>query len=445
MGMSRVVHSNKNRTDRKGSDRKNTFSTNNSVEESDSEPVTVNKKKIEQKPKQRNLRKNPDEHTSSGRDILPPIISLSPAKDKKQLSQTKTIFLQNWVSPKRKRRQSKEQKNKIAKKLKKGDKVEKEPSIEEHISTLPATVLSPSVLASIVINEQKHGNYQEQQQEFSKVPSSAVVREDITLTAAGKSRKMQKDRKHYIHESKVDNTVGDINNNMETEVVLSPQHTFDKILKQRGYNNSYSIDAEETEYDAAPSSLQLASYGTYYVWAVQTSNAELLSKLLACGLSANPCNQFRDSILGDLVCKKDNVIIYRCLVNKFNADLQVVDGFGRTPLHHCCWSHNLCKEIVTDILYKDPIQIFINDKNGNTPLEYVRADQYEVWNNFLHEVADTYWPIGGQLPSLFSPKDRRPSGDMVDPPNALIPMLAADVSSGTITPEVALFKCEKDI
>ena len=33
--MSRVVHSNKNRTNRKGSDRKNIFSTNNSVEESD--------------------------------------------------------------------------------------------------------------------------------------------------------------------------------------------------------------------------------------------------------------------------------------------------------------------------------------------------------------------------------------------------------------------------
>lgn len=352
--------------------------------------------------------------------------------------------MQDGVSPKRKRRQSKEQKKKIAKKLKEGDKVE-EQSIEEHISTLPATVLSPSVLASIVINEQKHGNYREQQQEFSKGPPSTILREDVSLTAAGRSRKIKKDGKHCIHDDNDDTTVGDSNNNMEREVVPSPQQTFGKILNYRGYNNSYSIDAEETEYDAAPSSLQLASYGTYYVWAVQTSNAELLSKLLACGLSANPCNQFRDSILGDLVCKKDNVTIYRCLVNEFNADLQVVDGFGRTPLHHCCWSHNLCKEIVTDILHKDPIQIFIKDKNGNTPLEYVRADKYEVWNDFLHEVADTYWPIGGQLPSLFSPKDRRPSGDMVDPPNALIPMLAADVSSGTITPEVALFKCEKEI
>ena len=45
--------------------------------------------------------------------------------------------------------------------------------------------------------------------------------------------------------------------------------------------------------------------------------------------------------------------------------------------------------------------------------------------------------MGGRLPIVCSPKDRRINGNIVDPPNALVPREAAGVSSGTITPEVA--------
>lgn len=311
--------------------------------------------------------------------------------------------------PKKKLRRPSKQKKKNKNNTKEKNDPEEEPlslSIEEQISTLPATVLSPSVLASIVMNEQ---------QPQRRISSSGESLNNQNAANDGTST---------------------IKDNKKT-TPLSPQNTFDEILKVRGYSNLYSIDAEETDYDTVPSPLQLASYGKYFIWAVQTSNVRLLSDLLSCGLSPNACNQFRDSILCDLVCKKGNVPAYKCLVNEFNADLQVVDGFGRTLLHHCCWSHSLSKEIVTDILCKDPIQIFIKDKHGNTPLEYVRVDGYKIWNEFLNEISDTYWPVGGRLPIVCSPKDRRINGNIVDPPNALVPREAAGVSSGTITPEVA--------
>jgi hypothetical protein len=396
------------------------------------EPATLNKQKIDQKPDQ-NKSKGTTTRSRTPRKIpeaeeLSQTKTTAPNKKKKILpSQQRKLVQQEERGGggpiKRKlRRPGKQQKKRRKKKSKGGDGLEEDPSIEEQISTLPATIMAPSVLASLVMGEQQqnyhhphhHHHHQEQQQQHK------------TLTTV-------RDGDGNVVVTEVDSTV-------EAHQVIPPSQTFQDILKRNGYDKMYSIDTEETEYDAVPSPLQLASYGTYLVWAVQTSNIELLGKLLDCGLSPNPCNQFRDTILGDLVCKQSNVPIYRCLVDEFHADIQVVDGFGRAPLHHCCWSHNLCKEIVTDILQRDPAQIFLKDKHGKTPLDYVQPDAYEDWNDFLLDVSNTYWPVDGELPNLISPRDRRPNGDHVDPSNALSPFLAASVSSGLITPEDAIAK-----
>ena len=220
---------------------------------------------------------------------------------------------------------------------------------------------------------------------------------------------------------------------------IPPTETFQNILKSRGHDENYFVVLEGTKYEVTPSPLQLASYGSYLVWATQSSNPALVRKLLGSGLSPNPCNQFRDSILGDLVCKQGNLSIYKCFVEKFNADLRVVDGFGRTFLHHCCWAHELCRPMVEDILRRDPVQIFLRDKQEKTALEYVSPDAYGAWNDFLNEVADKYWPSVRKLPdSTFPFSGRLPTGDLMDPPTALSPRLAEGVASGKITPQEAL-------
>lgn len=100
---------------------------------------------------------------------------------------------------------------------------------------------------------------------------------------------------------------------------ISPQALLEKIVTQGGH--AYQrISSDDAEYDAVPSALQLASFGTQLVKAVHTSDTEMLSRLLSCGLSPNPCNQFRDSIL-DLVCKRANETIFVLLL-EMGADLQ---------------------------------------------------------------------------------------------------------------------------
>lgn len=210
------------------------------------------------------------------------------------------------------------------------------------------------------------------------------------------------------------------------------QGTLMTLIQQRGYNIT-RMKADDAGYDAVPSALQLASFGTHLVRAVHTSDSALLSELLECGLSPNPCNQFRDSVI-DLVCKRANETIFHCLVDH-GCDLQTVDGFGRTPLHHACWASSLCRPIVESIVAHDPIQFFIEDKHGQTPLEYVRSDLQAEWIEFLQERADDFWPMGGtQPPQFHCPKEKRPDGTLPDPPNAISVTLAAMVSAGTMTP-----------
>mmetsp|Transcript_74787 Transcript_74787/g.217090 ORF Transcript_74787/g.217090 Transcript_74787/m.217090 type:complete len:493 (-) Transcript_74787:121-1599(-) len=212
---------------------------------------------------------------------------------------------------------------------------------------------------------------------------------------------------------------------------VTPQAHLEQLLQGIGFPYN-RLTADEAEYDAVPSALQLASFGTQLVKAVHTTNTSMLRELLACGLSPNPCNQFRDSIL-DLVCKRANEPIFQVLLEN-GADLQVVDGFGRTPLHHACWASEFCAPIVESILARDPIQLAIEDKHGQTPLEYVRADLYEEWIQFLSQSIHRYYGHG-RHPQWNSPKPGRPEGALPDPPNAISVSLAALVSSGTLTPE----------
>uniref|UniRef100_A0A7S0XL50 Uncharacterized protein n=1 Tax=Pseudo-nitzschia delicatissima TaxID=44447 RepID=A0A7S0XL50_9STRA len=299
--------------------------------------------------------------------------------------------------------------------------LQKEPPIEEQIIALPVIALAPSLLASIVTDDPR---------------SQSSINPFTTGGNSSRQTNMTMNRQNRT----VSDPYASANYNHNSDDDVAPTQTFRGLLKNRGHDDMYAIDLEGTEYDVVPSPLQLASYGTYVVWAVLSSDPSLIRKLLGCGISPNPCNQFRDSILGDLVCKQGNFPIYKCFVDEFDADLRVVDGFGRTLLHHCCWAQDLCRPMVEDILQRDPIQIFLRDKQGKTPLEYVREDGFGTWNTFLNDVADKYWSRDSKLPQFAFPASARrlPNGDLMDPPDALTPALAAGVASGKITPQAVV-------
>lgn len=111
----------------------------------------------------------------------------------------------------------------------------------------------------------------------------------------------------------------DSHKRQKSQQAIKPQDFLEDLLKKNGIATK-RIPADAAEYDTVPSVLQLASFGTHLVKAVHTGDAALLSELLECGLSPNPCNQFRDSII-DLVCKRANTTIFECLLDH-GSDLQ---------------------------------------------------------------------------------------------------------------------------
>lgn len=268
---------------------------------------------------------------------------------------------------------------------------------QKYAYLLPSTLMPPSVLAHV-------------QQNMTGDPSKGG---DGSVTAGGNRYKKKKGRK--------------------STRVESPQEALERILSLQGFGPFSRITAEEAQYETVPSQLQLASFGTELVKAIHASDTSSLSTLLETGLSPNPCNKFRDSIV-DLVCKRANADVFRCLVDH-GCDLRVCDGFGRTPLHHCCWASEFCQEIAEIILRMDAIQLSIEDKRGQTPLEYVRPDIAADWIEYLEDNRDVLFPAGGSFPPLQAVRDTRPDNCLPDPPNSLPVQLASAISGGQLTPD----------
>jgi hypothetical protein len=263
---------------------------------------------------------------------------------------------------------------------------------------LPSTLMPPSVLAHI------HQESRINDDGSKKTPSSGTTGGRYKKKKARKSTRLE-----------------------------SPQQSLVRILALQGYGSVPRITSENAQYETIPSQLQLASFGTELVSAIHSSDTELLGALLESGLSPNPCNKFRDSIV-DLICKRANGLVFRCLV-EHGCDLRVCDGFGRTPLHHSCWASEFCPEIAETILKIDWQQLFIEDKRGQTPLEYVRPDLVQDWIEFLEDNRERIFPRGASIPPLRAVREVRPDNTLPDPPNALSIRLASALSSGQLSPE----------
>ena len=181
------------------------------------------------------------------------------------------------------------------------------------------------------------------------------------------------------------------------------------------------------KYYSIPSPLQKASFGNAVVNCVRSGDTKSLEKLLFQGLSPNPCNEFGDSLL-NMICKRGDEKMFNSLLC-CGATIEVIDSFGRTPLHHVCW----CKEsnfyIVEKILRADPSMIIAKDSHGLTPLEYVTEEKWSDWVDFLIQKGDTFWPTGSSF-RQYKMDQMKNSVSISDPSGALSIEDAKRVSSG---------------
>ncbi|CAM9909546.1 unnamed protein product, partial [Heterosigma akashiwo] len=126
------------------------------------------------------------------------------------------------------------------------------------------------------------------------------------------------------------------------------------------------------------------------VAAVRAGDVETLKQMKENGLSMSACNKFGESVI-HLAARSGNTETFSFLLEAAET-VYITDDQGRTVLHDACWRANANFDIIRLILNKDSTLLRLKDNRGWTPLAYVKQDHWASWDDFLHEVKDTYWP-----------------------------------------------------
>lgn len=150
-------------------------------------------------------------------------------------------------------------------------------------------------------------------------------------------------------------------------------------------------------YRILPTIQQVESYDNELVWAVRLSDLDKLHDLFSAGKCMCACNRFSESII-HMACRRSSVEIVEYLLSH-GGSVDLVDDYGRTPLHDACWRTEPCFEIVA-LLMDHNIDLIRNaDKRGSVPLNYVRQEHWTEWCTFLFNNRDKYWAIRSNSPA----------------------------------------------
>ena len=213
------------------------------------------------------------------------------------------------------------------------------------------------------------------------------------------------------------------------------------MIRSRGYSTKRFKTLQSAYYNK-PTPLQQASYHVHLIDLVRDNDVTRLDELISCGISANPCNNYGESLV-HMLCRRGDHPLLEVLL-RHGCSLAVADDYGRTPLHDACWAAQPAFSVVELIAQTDIRLFHMIDARGAVPLSYVRKEHAAAWVDFLDSKKDEYWPVRnvavegeqGPPPLCLEAANSRP---IRDPENALTVELAGMVASGRMEPEEAQF------
>mmetsp|Transcript_29022 Transcript_29022/g.79638 ORF Transcript_29022/g.79638 Transcript_29022/m.79638 type:complete len:1127 (-) Transcript_29022:1512-4892(-) len=198
----------------------------------------------------------------------------------------------------------------------------------------------------------------------------------------------------------------------------TPQGVLNTMLRRRGYDVD-RFSTLETAYYNDPTELQLSSYTPELLKIVRNQGKEHLERYMHANgteASQNPCTAMGESLIHE-ICLMGKTDMLEWMVSIYGAGiLQISDAHGRTPLHYACEGEGPPPfDLIQILMAHDKRMFLLEDKNGKTPLEYVQADHYVFWCDFLYVVRDKYWerritkiegPEGPPLLAMQAPNSR---------------------------------------
>jgi len=157
-------------------------------------------------------------------------------------------------------------------------------------------------------------------------------------------------------------------------------------------------DCDLVAHDKVPSGFfheiteeNIKAYTTEVLTAVRTNNINELKRLHSEGHSMQCCNKFGESIL-HLACRRGFTGIVRFLLEDASISFNIRDDYGRTPFHDACWVSSTDFDLIDLLLKESPDLLFIKDKRGFSPLQYVTNSSYAEWSDFLNKRKDLIVP-----------------------------------------------------
>jgi Ankyrin repeats (3 copies) len=169
--------------------------------------------------------------------------------------------------------------------------------------------------------------------------------------------------------------------NANDENVLKPKQVVTQILEAHGHT------FESIPYQDVSTWVKgcTASYNLTLMDAVRKDNVDTFRAMHASGCNLQCANKWGETIL-HAVARYGRLDILEFLVEEANISLNVCCDGGRTVLHDGCWTVTPHWDCISYILQRVPQVLFVADKRGFTPLDYVPKDAWADWQLYLESV-----------------------------------------------------------
>ena len=158
---------------------------------------------------------------------------------------------------------------------------------------------------------------------------------------------------------------------------IEPAVFLESIVQQG--RNSLTIP---NDFFVHPQEEHFQSYGADLIAAVRSQDTDALRDLHRSGRTLFASNKFGESLL-HMACRRGFTEVVEFLIHEADVPLRVRDDYGRTPLHDAAWTVEPNFDLIEILIAEEPLLMFIKDKRGHSPLEYVRNEHWREWNIFL--------------------------------------------------------------
>lgn len=216
----------------------------------------------------------------------------------------------------------------------------------------------------------------------SSSPASIKRQLDAASSPSNERRVKQRVYSHIIMSALPDRMLSDDEND-NREHQKSPQEYVMSTLQSMGTTVQITNSLDE-DYFAAPTEEEIKSYTHDVIAAVRAQDVDKLREFHENGRPLKCSNQFGESLL-HMACRRGYLDVASFLINQAGVTVQVRDDYGRTPMHDACWTCEPNFELLELLMKKCPSLLFLKDRRGHTPLQYIRREHWEAYVRFLSQ------------------------------------------------------------